>query len=189
VAAAVALVAFAVVERRVRAPVLPPGTLRDPQLVRALVVALALTASTTPAMLLSVLDRGGSAVATGLACLPFSVAVIAGSLIAGRVRPAPRLAMAGGLAVVAVGAMTLPEPGYVLMGAGLAFASVASTASGTSAQAPAGLASGLLNAAAQIGPALGLALVTSYPMAAAIALTPALAALRSAGPSLRRRAA
>jgi MFS family permease len=47
------------------------------------------------------------------------------------------------------------------MGIGLAIASVASTTVGTTAAAPAdrGLVSGLLNSAAQIGTALGLAVI------------------------------
>jgi hypothetical protein len=88
--------------------------------------------------------------------------------------------------------------GYVVMGASLALASVASTAMGTAALGKSsGLASGLLNAAAQVGPALGLALLigmgtTGYLGAAAIALLAVLttvrAAPRSAGLSRPRRA-
>ena len=78
--------------------------------------------------------------------------------------------MSGGLAVVAAAALVTAgitaESGlaYVLVGAtlsglGLGCASVASTARGTSAveKGKRGLASGLLNTAAQVGTALGLA--------------------------------
>ena len=58
-------------------------------------------------------------------------------------------------------------PGFVLMGSGLGCASVASTASGTAAADGGlqGLASGLLNSAAQIGTVLGLAILV--PLSAA----------------------
>ncbi len=58
-------------------------------------------------------------------------------------------------------------PGFVLMGSGLGCASVASTASGTASADGGlqGLASGLLNSAAQIGTVLGLAVL--IPLSAA----------------------
>ena len=58
-------------------------------------------------------------------------------------------------------------PAFVLMGTGLGCASVASTASGTAAAdgGQQGLASGLLNSAAQIGTVLGLAILV--PLSAA----------------------
>ena len=58
-------------------------------------------------------------------------------------------------------------PAFVLMGSGLGCASVASTASGTAAADGGlqGLASGLLNSAAQIGTVLGLAIL--IPLSAA----------------------
>jgi MFS family permease len=109
--------------------------------------------------------------------------------------------MGVGLAGVAAGALLLFATlvgGYVVMGAGLALASVASTASGTEALGEKrGLASGLLNAAAQVGPALGLALLlglgtAGYVGAAAIAafavLTTVRAAPRAAGRLRPRRA-
>jgi MFS family permease len=202
----VALLAlFVVVERRVAAPLLPPGTFRDRDLTRAVLVALALTASTTPAVLLSVLyqeqELHRSALETGLSCMAFNLAVIGASLLADRLALAHRKAMALGLAGVAAGALLLFVTligGYVVMGASLAPASVASTAMGTEALSESsGLASGLLNAAAQVGPPLGLALLismgtTGYIGAAAIALVAVLttvrAAPRSAGLSRPRRA-
>lgn len=58
-------------------------------------------------------------------------------------------------------------PAFVLMGSGLGCASVASTTSGTAAADTSlqGLASGLLNSAAQIGTVLGLAILV--PLSAA----------------------
>lgn len=90
--------------------------------------------------------------------------------------------MAGGLAVVAAAALVTAgiaaEGGvlYVLAGAalsglGLGCASVASTARGTSAveEGKRGLASGLMNTAAQVGTALGLAALLTLAAASASA--------------------
>ena len=115
--------------------------------------------------------------------------------------------MAAGLAAVAAGATALIAlspvalaPAFLLMGGGLGVAAVASTASGTAAldEAEQGVAAGVLNAAAQIGTALGLAAVitlaaatdyrTGFAAAAAIAVAAALAVKRSASPSRRRPA-
>jgi MFS family permease len=210
-AAAAVLIVFAWIEHRAPAPILPAWTLRRPGFAAANGVAVALTAATTPAMLLAVLYQQEvmhrSALAAGLWCTPFNVAVIAGSLIAAHGRPRP--AMAGGLAAVGAGALALTALvpaalalAFVLMGAGLGRASVASTASGTAAlpEEAQGIASGVLNAAAQVGTALGLA--TFVPLAAgsgyrtalaataAVALVAAVAvAAGSPAPSRRRRAA
>jgi len=181
-AGAVMLVLFAAIERRAPAPLLPPGALRAPGLARAVFAALAITGSTTPAMFLCVLHvqhEGGLAPAeAGLLFVPMSLAVVAGSLAGPRItaRIGERRAMAGGLVVVAAGAawlaisaatsVALLAP-FVLIGGGLGAASVASTAAGTAADADRpGLASGLLNTAAQLGSALGLALLVA-PAAAA----------------------
>jgi MFS family permease len=176
------LAVFVAIERRATDPILPFAVLRNRPFVRANVVAGALTAATTPAMLLSILhqqqDLHRTATEVGLACVPFNVAVIAGSLRGGR--------MAAGLAAVAAGAALLLTgafiPAYVVMGYGLGAAATASTAKGTAALPErAGVASGLLNAAAQVGTVVGLAVLTplgsraGFIGAAAIALAAQLA--------------
>ena len=66
--------------------------------------------------------------------------------------------MAGGAALLQTGAFI---PAYVVMGLGLGSAATASTTAGTAALPErAGLASGLLNAAAQVGTVVGLATLT-----------------------------
>jgi MFS family permease len=185
-AAACALLgAFARVEQRVADPLLGRATQLRPGVREPNVVAAVLTATTTPPMFLctlhaqQVLDL--SPVAAGLLFPPFNAAVVAGSLAGPRVAAAvgERGAMAGGLLAVAAGALALlaiapgaaalPSlvAGFVLMGAGLGVASVASTARGTAALSGAdqGLASGLLSTSAQVGTVLGLAVVV--PIAAA----------------------
>ncbi len=195
-AAVAALAAFAIVERRAADPILPAWTLRRPGFLPANGAALAITASTTPAMFLAILyqqeELGRSALETGLACAPLNLAVIAGSLVAPRWNP--RIAMPAGLVAVTAGALLLTvalTPAFVLMGAGLGVAAVGSTAAGTAAvgEDEQGIASGVLNAGAQIGTALGLAVVvtlgvattfeTGYAAAAAIAAVAALAITRS----------
>jgi EmrB/QacA subfamily drug resistance transporter len=168
--------AFVFVERRAADPLVPLGLFRLRGLVGAALVAFALTAATAPVGVLVTLylqnTLGYPASFAGLAGLPFSLCVIAGSMLGGRIsgRIGGRVTMSLGLAVVAVSALLTAgisaEGGvaYVLAGAalsglGLGCASVASTARGTSAveEGKRGLASGFMNTSAQVGTALGLA--------------------------------
>ena len=175
------LAALARVEARAQDPLLDRAVLRRPDVAGPNAVAAVLTATTSGAMILCVLHAqdvlGLHPIAAGLLFAPFNLAVIAGSLAGPRIPE--RGAMAGGLAAVAAGALALmaigPETpavpsllgGFAVMGAGLGVASVASTARGTAALAAEhqGLASGLLATSAQLGTALGLAIVV--PIAAA----------------------
>jgi MFS family permease len=203
VAAGLGLLAgFAAIERRAPAPLLPPGTLRSPGLARAVGAALAITATTTPAMFLCVLhvqrEGGVPPAEAGLLFAPLNLAVIAGSLAGPRViaRMGERVTMAAGLTVIAAAAAWLAIVGadgvpallvaFVLMGGGLGAASVASTAEGTregGTERP-GLASGLLNTAAQLGSALGLALLVAPAAAAGFGWGWAGAAALAAGAAL-----
>ena len=122
----------------------------------------------------------------GLLFPPFNLAVVAGSLAGPRVSAAlgRHGAMAAGLGGVAAGALVLRGideertalpalmTGFAVMGAGLGIASVASTALGTEAldAARQGVASGLITTSAQIGTALGLAMIV--PLAAVAADAP-----------------
>lgn len=182
VAAAGLLTAFGYIERHAAAPMLPPAALRSEPLTVSVLVAATLTATTTPVMFLAVLYQqqilGAGALLTGAATAPFNIAVVAGAALGARMpaRADPRLAMGGGLLLVAAGAWNLVRTGeylttllptFVLMGVGLGVASVASTGLGTDASPRdrGGLASGLLTAAAQLGTVLGLAALV--PLAAA----------------------
>ncbi len=182
----VLLALFVAVERWVRNPLVPLGVFRSRPLLGANLVALVLTAATTPPMLLCTLYvqqvLGYPPAEAGLVFPPFNLAVIVGSLLGPRLvaRAGPRITMVCGLLAIAAGAGCFPGisphgggylfyliPGFVLMGSGLGCASVASTASGTAAADGGlqGLASGLLNSAAQIGTVLGLAVL--IPLSAA----------------------
>jgi EmrB/QacA subfamily drug resistance transporter len=177
--------ASVLVEKRVKDPLVPLDALRSRRLVGANLVALALTAATTPPMFLCTLYvqrvLGHSPAEAGLVFPLLNLSVVVGSLIGPRLtgRIGSRAVMVSGLLTVAAGVLLLARippggghfghllPSFVLMGAGLGCAAVASTASGTSAadDEKQGLASGLLNAAAQIGTALGLAVL--IPLSAA----------------------
>jgi MFS family permease len=183
--AAVLLAAFARVEARAADPLLSGALLRRPGVVEPNAVAAVLTATTSPAMFFCILYaqdvRNLGPIDAGLLFPPFNLAVIAGSLAGPRVAATlgERRAMTAGLLAVAAGALALrtiaPDvailpsllAGFVLMGAGLGIASVASTGRGTAALdgADQGLASGLLTASAQLGAALGVAIMV--PLAAA----------------------
>src|SRR4051812_1242959 len=185
--AGVALLAmFAWIESRAADPLLPAALLRADGLVGANVAAAAVTGSTSPAMLLCVLElqgaRGLSPQHTGALFAPFNLAVISGSLLGPRVvrAVAPGRAMAGGLAGVGaavLGVLVVTRghaapvwflPMFVAMGVSLGCASVASTAAGTAGVdgSREGVASALLNTAAQVGAAVGIGLLISVAAAA-----------------------
>ncbi|MHB8296543.1 MAG: MFS transporter [Acidimicrobiales bacterium] len=120
--------------------------------------------------------RGYTALATGLALLPFAAMTVAGPVLVGRLtaRVGPRLPMvagqalaAGGSAVLALAgahsAYSLLVPGLVALGAGMALTMPSMTAAVVAAAPPgsAGAASGVLNTARQVGGALGVALLGS----------------------------
>jgi hypothetical protein len=209
-AAGLALLAlFAHVETRTPDPLLPAALLRADGLAGANLAAAALTASTTPPLLLCVLalqgEQGRSPLVTGALFAPFNLAVIAGSLLGPRAVRAlgARAAMAIGLGGIAAGVLWIlafggagaapPSlvPAFVAMGASLGCASVASTTAGTAAAGAAreGVASALLNTSAQVGTALGVAVLlcaaaavgswAAFAGAAMVALAGATAALRA----------
>src|SRR4051812_38549675 len=118
--AVVLLALFARIERRAADPLLPAALLRADGLVGANLAAAALTASTTPPLLLCVLELGRthSPLATGALFTPFNLAVIAGSLLGPRVARAvgTRAAMVAGLAGIGAGVLWL----LAIAGAGAA---------------------------------------------------------------------
>jgi EmrB/QacA subfamily drug resistance transporter len=182
----VALIAlFLLIEARVRYPLVPLGVFRSRDLVGSGLVALAFQATTNAPLLLCILYlqevMGLQPARTGLAFVPFNLAVIVGSFLGSRLTSGigARLTAACGLFTVTVGVFLLarisPEgdypgvllPGFVLMGLGVGLSAVASTTGGTSALSGEnqGLASGLLNASAEVGYVLGLAVL--IPLSAA----------------------
>jgi predicted MFS family arabinose efflux permease len=204
VASAALLLAFARVERRAGDPLLPPGTLGRPRLAAGLLASLAITTASTGSLFLCVLhlqhEQGLPATETGLLFAPFNVAVIAGSAAGARLGGvAGLLAIAAG----AAGLLALPGagaavalPAFLVMGLGVGCAAVAATTAGTEAAEPEqqGLASGLVNTAAQLGNALGLsafvllAAAVPGPPAAGFRVACATAALTAVAGALAFRA-
>ena len=165
--------AFFVQQRRVGAPLVPRTAFASANLRTGTVVSFVNTATTTSAGVLATLlmqqKLGISAVGAGLALVPFSLGVIAGSALTrplGAQLPVSRLAAAG-LGGIAAGNLLLAitygsiaglVAGVALAGTGLGVASVAGTAIGTDVpDSLAGTASGVLNTGAQLGTALGVA--------------------------------
>jgi predicted MFS family arabinose efflux permease len=167
------LLAFVALERRVRAPLVPAAAARHPRLRAGAGASFLNTATTSSAMTLVTLHLQGAAglspTAAGLRLLPFSVGVVAGAGLAAPAlaRRPPRAVIAVGLATIAAADAALlitgGDPGTLAPvaaagGAGLGLSSVAATALGTAVAARLqSTASGLLNTAAQLGTALGIA--------------------------------
>jgi MFS family permease len=178
-AGAVLLVVFLLTQRYGRDPLLGWAALTHRRLLRANGVAFVNTATTSASGTLVALVAAEllrlDPLATGLVLLPFSVMVVVGSLAGGFwLRRPEHLGMAVGLAVVAgaMGTMALAAAGrsvpllvvaVALAGLGLSWAALTSTNAATAAL-PAerqGTAAGAVNTAAQVGTALGVAVLVT----------------------------
>jgi EmrB/QacA subfamily drug resistance transporter len=179
--AAALLGAFAAVERAVDRPLLPPALWRVGTLRAGAAMMLGLTGILGGAFFLNslYLQRvlGWSALETGLAFLPLVVAISLGvhgtSHLVGRM--GSRVLVAGGLALTSAGAMLLalaPDdaryaadllPGFLVfgLGVGLALPAVSITALSRVDHERAGVASGLMSTAHEVGAALGVAALSA----------------------------
>jgi EmrB/QacA subfamily drug resistance transporter len=177
--------AFVSIEARVRHPLMPLDVFRSRNLVGSGLVALAFQATTNAPLLLCIFYLqevvGLPPARAGFAFVPFNFAVVAGSFLGSQLTGGigARLTATSGLFTIAAGVLLLtritPEdgylgvllPGFVLMGLGVGLSAVASTTAGTSAlgNEKQGLSSGLLNASAEVGYVLGLAVLV--PLSAA----------------------
>ena len=169
-AGAVLLAAFGLIERRSRAPMVPPRLVRDRNRAGANAVMLLLGAGMLAMFYLLTLYmqvvRGYSAVHTGLAYLPFvaGVGVASGGLGPRLLGAAGMLLCAGGLAWYV--ARLTPASDYVAVmlpamlaggtGTGLTFVGCTVTGMRDVAPRDSGVAAGLLNTSVQVGSALGL---------------------------------
>ncbi|MCX4782075.1 MFS transporter [Streptomyces sp. NBC_01264] len=182
-AATALLVAFPLVERRIRDPLLPLTFLRDRRRVLAL-AAIGLTAagSTVTFVLLSLhlqQELGWSELRTSAAFLPFAVVLLVAGRVAGPLvgrYGAPRVTTTG-LAVAAAGlgllaltglAAQIPYaygllPGLILLPVGTAAAFAGAAVLATDGVEPhqAGLAGGVMNTAMELGPTVVFAAVLS----------------------------
>ncbi|MBG0857197.1 MFS transporter [Streptomyces spinoverrucosus] len=211
-AGAVLLAVFAVVERRARDPLLPPGFLRDGRRVFGLAATALTAAGTSTVFVLFSLhlqdERGWSALRTSAAFLPFAAALLVSGRAAGRLvgRYGPGAVTCGGLALGAAGlgllALTgfdagVPYgsgvlPGFVLLpaGAAVSFAGAAVLATDRVPAGRTGLAGGVHNTAMEVGPTVVFAVLLAVggdraSLAAAAVLFAVVAiAARAARPTL-----
>ncbi|MCI3242059.1 MULTISPECIES: MFS transporter [Streptomyces] len=177
IAAALLLGAFVYVESRVSAPLLRLGLLRSRWVAGANVLVFFSTAGQFAAFYFVSLYMqqvlGMGAAATGAAFLPFSVSLIAGSVVATRVTAArtPRASLVPGALLAAAGlawfAFISPDGGFLTdvlgpclvtgVGVGLVIAPIVAAATTGVAPREAGMASGLMNSSRQLGGCIGLA--------------------------------
>ena len=176
-AAAVLLAAFVFAESRVAAPLLRLSLLRSRWVAGAnVLVFLAAAGQFTAFYFVSLYMQqvlGMGAAATGTAFLPFSLGLVAGTIIATRITAArtPRASLAPGALLAAAGlawfALISPDGSFLTdvlgpslvtsVGAGLVLAPVAAAATTGVAPREAGMASGLMNSSRQLGGSVGLA--------------------------------
>jgi EmrB/QacA subfamily drug resistance transporter len=178
---AVLIAAFALIESRHRAPLVPFRVLRSRTLVGAnLVMLLFGTAAYGVPFILTLYAQqvlGYSAVEFGLGTAVLAAMVAVGS-IAGQgivVRAGFRAVAAAGMALIGAGSLLLTQVsvggsyvgdilcGLLVCGTGIGLAFVTATVAALAgvAERESGLASGLSNTALQIGGALGVAIVTT----------------------------
>ncbi|WP_411134511.1 MFS transporter [Streptomyces sp. C10] len=175
--AALALLVFVVVERRVRRPLLDLGLLRRPSFAALLAAALLLQAAAFPYLTFVGLwvqnILGLSPVQAGLAATPMALVSLLVGALGGRLlqRMAPQLPV--GIGMLLVGAGVLLEyallddgagwaaliPGLAVSGLGIGAAMpvLASAALGAAPPQRAGMASGAVNTSQQLGYAVGIA--------------------------------
>ena len=187
--ALVLLAAFVFVERGAADPLVPLRIFRNRDLSGSALAAFANTAATSPVGVLAVLYLQEvlrfSPTTAGLLGLPLSLSVVAGSLVGSRLTGTLGARRTMGLGLAGICGATLLVTGIspggglayvianaVLSGFGLGCSAVASTTRGTSAVAEEerGLSSGLLNSSAQVGTALGLAVLFAIAAARTDAL-------------------
>jgi EmrB/QacA subfamily drug resistance transporter len=194
IVSAALLATFGLIERRVKQPIAPPSIWRIRSLVSGNVVFLATSAVMGGVFFLSslYLQRvlGLTAWQAGLAFLPLVIAVGGGSGLASRLvaHAGVRAVIVLGLVIEAGGALLLARmpsdatyfasvlPGFLAIGIGLGFSFVASPllVMADVGGDDAGLASGLMQTAHEIGISLGIASLSA--VATAVAMETGLAA-------------
>jgi len=186
--AALLLGAFAAVERSGSRPLVPPATWRRRSLVSGAGMMFAATGVLVGAFFLGSLylqrTLGATALETGLAFLPLALVILAGAHLTQHVLPklGTRPPMAAGMALAGGGALLLSRapgdasyaadllPGFVALGLGVgtALVAVAVVTMDSIAHDEAGLASGLLSTAHELGAAIGVAALAAVAVAGGI---------------------
>jgi EmrB/QacA subfamily drug resistance transporter len=175
--AMVLLGAFAIIERRSSAPLIPPGFLgRREALVPNLVQLMLGVSAISTLFLLTLYTQqvlGYTPLQAGVAYLPLAAGVATATGLANKIVPriGPRVPALAGLAIAAVGIArmgqapvdgsyyvdVLPAMIVIGLGAGFSFVSITTSALGSVDDEAAGLASGLLSTSVQLGGAFGVA--------------------------------
>jgi EmrB/QacA subfamily drug resistance transporter len=173
------LVAFALIERRAAAPLIPAGFLhRRTTLVPNLLQLLLGVSGISSLFSLTLYTQqvlGYTPLEAGAAYLPLAAGVASATGVANKLvgHLGPRPLAVAGLAIAAAGMLALGHapagaeyltevlPGMVIigLGAGLSFVSITTAALGAVDDSAAGIASGLLSTTVQIGGALGVAVL------------------------------
>jgi MFS family permease len=173
------LAAFAVIERRSPAPLLPPRLLANRSLATAVAIAFLFWATFGSVLYFLTLYfqvvRGYDALETGVGFLLPTVVVVTGSALAGQVvtRCGVRATLVAALATGAVGALALALavsangsysaliPGLILLsiGDGVVFTTMFIAVGSGVADSEQGVASGIASTSTSVGAAVGLALL------------------------------
>jgi EmrB/QacA subfamily drug resistance transporter len=178
---ALLLASFSLIERRTPNPLIPPHTWKVRTLVSGTAVMLGVTGILVGTVFLTSIFvqtvLGYSALRTGVAFLPFALAITAGTFAArhGLGHLSPRSIAATGLVLVGVGAVLLTMasadshfltgvlPGMLIigLGVGLVFVPVSVTAMAGIPPQHSGMASGFLMTGHEVGAALGVAVLSA----------------------------
>jgi EmrB/QacA subfamily drug resistance transporter len=179
--AAVLLGAFAVIESKAAVPLVPRGFVHRratlvPNVLQWLLTVSAFSSFFMLTLYLQQVLRY-TPLQAGLGYIPLAAAIVGASVIASQLIPrcGPRPIVITGLATTGTGLALLGHipagatypanilPGLVLigLGAGFSFVSINTAALARVQEAAAGLASGLLSSAAQLGGAVGLAVIVA----------------------------
>ncbi len=175
------LVAFLVVERRAAAPLFPPHVWKVRALASGTAVMLGVTGVLVGTVFLASIFMqtvmGFSALRTGVAFLPFALAITVGTVVARHLLAhlSPRTVAVAGLLLVTGAALLLSTvssgadyaadllPGLAALGlgVGMVFVPVSVTSMTGIPESHAGVASGFLMTGHEIGAALGVAVLSS----------------------------
>lgn len=184
--AAALLTAFVAIELHTARPLIPPAIWRTRSLVTSASVMLAATGVLIGAFFLntlflqSVLDA--SPIETGLAFLPLTLTTLVGAHVASShlSKLGTRVPMVAGLVLAAAGSALLGQasadagyaadilPGFLILGfgVGMAFVAVSVAAMAEVGEGIAGLASGLMTTAHELGAAIGVAVLAAVASSA-----------------------
>jgi EmrB/QacA subfamily drug resistance transporter len=187
-AAAVLIGTFVVIEQRTAHPLLPMRVILDRNrggsFLASLLVGIAMLGTFLSLTFYFQGTEHYSAMKTGLAFLPFSIGIVLGATLAGRlaIRVGPRAIMTTGIGIAAVGlwlfttlqvhssyvTVVLPAELIVSFALGMTFVAMNSTALVGVDPDDAGVASALLNSTQQTGSSMGAALTNTIAATATV---------------------